>query len=135
MSSTSPFHKKYRGTKHLDVLDVYNIYNFDVEGDDVNNILRLKNNEVLLDGISDFLDTLPFLDSELFKMYYKLDRYNIIDGDLQDIKCKKPTSSYRKIAENLKIGVNKFGRSITITPTFSYHSVTQTLKKLKELLL
>lgn len=99
-SSTSPFHKKFRKNSASQVP----IYNEDdqladlVDSDDINET------EDLLNKIEWIVENkLELIDRELFKLYYKMGRYNRIDGDLKDVNCDKAISSYRKIEKKLAI--------------------------------
>jgi GTPase involved in cell partitioning and DNA repair len=90
-SSTSPFHKKYR--KNQSDNEIGDIPSepeeFDYE---------------LISKIEWVVDNkLDIVDRELFKMYYKMDRYDRWLGDLKDETCKKPQSSYRKMEIKLAL--------------------------------
>ena len=91
-SNTSPFHMKWRkGWNNLD--DEYDISD---ENEETNYDLISK-----IEWIVEH--KLDLVDRELFKLYYKMDRYDRWLGDLRDKNCQKPTSSYRKIEKKLRL--------------------------------
>tara|TARA_R110000850_G_scaffold53256_4_gene127873 strand:- start:4026 stop:4634 length:609 start_codon:yes stop_codon:yes gene_type:complete len=122
-SSTSPFYKKY---KNAETLTIFPNAILDSPLSD-----KHEYDEKILNNIDDVLSTINFTDREIFKMYYKIGEYNMIDGKLKDETCKKPTSSTRKIAKKLCIGFTDKGNQITITPTFTSISLRKTIKILK----
>lgn len=142
-SKTSPFHRKYRINKPLElqedfyktknddsiIMNEVNPFTIDVESAEcVHEAL-----EKILTKVNSILESkVTFLDREIFKLYYKIGKYNRIDGELRDTKCNKATSSYRKIAAKLAIGTNKFGNQITITAKYSNKSVNKTLNIVKK---
>lgn len=90
-SSTSPFHKKYRKNQS------------DNEIGDISDIKEEANYD-LISKIEWIVDNkLDIVDRELFKMYYKMDRYDRWLGDLKDNTCEKATSSYRKMEIKLAL--------------------------------
>ena len=90
-SSTSPFHKKWRKEKWVD--EMYDIPE-----------IKEVDNKDLISKIEWIVDTkLDIVDKELFKMYFKMDRYDRWLGDLRDKKCQKATSSYRKMEQKLAL--------------------------------
>ena len=92
-SNTSPFHKTWRKIKANDEDQMPNL---------VEEITT--NDDGLIEKIIHFVDTkLDLVDRELFKIYYKIGRYDRYFGDLRDISCKKPTSSLRKVEKKLAI--------------------------------
>ena len=91
-SSTSPFHMKWRKDTTTD------------EAPDLPEDEPEENNTDLITKIEHIIETkLDIVDKELFKMYFKMDRYDRWLGDLRDKKCQKPTSSYRKMEEKLAL--------------------------------
>ena len=90
-SSTSPFHTKWRkDTTSNETPDLPE----DIE----------EFNQDLITKIEHIVETkLDIVDRELFKMYYKMDRYDRWLGDLRDTKCQKPTSPYRKMEDKLAL--------------------------------
>ena len=107
-SSTSPFHKKYRGEKFEELGD----WNLE---DTFEGVSDLELEEVFkkIRWIVD--NKLDMVDRELFKLYYKWDRYDRWLGDLRDKNCSKPISSYRKIEKKLSITTLEDGRTISIS--------------------
>ena len=90
-SSTSPFHKKFRA------------FNNEVMTDPQYQELDLSSDEMVA-KIEMIVETkLDLVDRELFKMYFKIDRYDRWLGDLRDKTCQKATSSYRKMQRKLQL--------------------------------
>lgn len=115
-SSTSPFHKKFRKDKFQELQDVW----IDVEA---------ENNEKILSKIEWFLDNkINITDRELFKMYYKMGRYDRWLGDLRDENCQKPISSTRKIEKKLALKEVPGKKRVTI----DHSTVSLSIKKTKE---
>lgn len=112
-SNTSPFHKKFR-PPHSEIADVELTED---EGVDWNLVEK-----VLAD-----IEGLPFVERELLKMRYKLGDWNIIDGKLRDLNCKKVTYSYRKIEAKLRVG------SITIDHNTVNKHHKKSIEKLRKL--
>jgi hypothetical protein len=99
-SNTSPFHKLYRKNSASQVP----IFNDDDKLEDIINSDDVNEMEDILNKIEWIVENkLSLIDRELFKLYYKMGRYNRTDGDLRDITCNKATSSYRKIEKKLAI--------------------------------
>jgi hypothetical protein len=91
-SSTSPFHNKWR--KH----------SASNEMGDIASEPEPENNRDIIIKIEHIVDTkLDIVDRELFKIYYKMDRYDRWIGDLRDVRCEKITSSYRKMERKLSL--------------------------------
>ena len=89
-SSSSPFHTKWRkgmGSEEIGDMIQEEERNWDV----ITKIEWIVDNK------------LDLVDRELFKLYYKMDRYDRWLGDLKDKSCQKPTSSYRKMQEKLAL--------------------------------
>ena len=105
-SKTSPFHKKFRWSGKIKDVEPYSQsennfkYNspLEIEVDD------LKFPDELIEKIIWFVDNkLDLVDRELFKIYYKIGRYDRWFGDLKDETCKKSISSLRKVEKKLTI--------------------------------
>jgi len=106
-SNTSPFHKKYRGEKFEELGD-WNL-------EDLTEGLNDDEVEIILNKVRWIVDNkLDLVDRELFKLYYKWDRYDRWTGDLRDKDCVKPISSYRKIEKKLTITTLENGKNISI---------------------
>lgn len=113
-SNTSPFHKRWRKDKSD------NEFNINLEDEVITTI-----DDNVLEHILWFVNNkLDLTDRELFKMYYKLDRYDRWLGDLKDITCNKSTSSLHKVSRKLSIKT-KEGKNITI----GYESIRLSLKR------
>jgi len=92
-SKTSPFHKNFRKGWSDIVVDVADVADVEV----------IEDNE-MIDKIRWIVDNkLDLVDRELFKLYYKWDRYDRWTGDLRDKECQKEMSSYRKIEKKLAV--------------------------------
>ncbi|MFY8170842.1 MAG: hypothetical protein ACOVK2_06990 [Candidatus Fonsibacter sp.] len=107
-SSTSPFHKKYRKEKFddLELIDDENDEN--LKDKDIqlafDEISDREEMEYMMDKIKWIVDNkLNVTDRELFKLYYKWERYDRWLGELRDVSCDKEVSSYRKIEKKLAI--------------------------------
>lgn len=128
-SGSSPFHKKWRKDKGDDFIVIDDI----CEGDEP---LWAEMNEEdleLLAKIKWIVDKkLDLVDRELFKLYYKWDRYDRWVGDLRDVSCEKEMSSYRKIEKKLSItpldGEKKIGISRN-TIALSHQRSIEIIKK------
>ena len=134
-SGSSPFFKKWRKEMGGDFIVID-----DVCGDD----LDLEQMEIdfenieLLEKIKWIVDNkLDLVDRELFKLYYKWDRYDRWLGDLKDVTCDKEMSSYRKIEKKLTItpldGEKKIGISrntIAISHQRSIEKIKKWLRKI-----
>ena len=77
----------------------------EVEGDDRDLIVKI---EFIVQ------EKLDLIDRELFKMYFKIGRYDRWLGDLRDTTCQKPVSSLRKISKKLEI-ISLEGRKVSIS--------------------
>ena len=138
-SSTSPFHKKFRKEKFDEM-----IIDDDQDDNMIDKDVQLAFDEIsdreemeeLLNKVKWIVDNkLDVIDRELFKLYYKWDKYDRWMGELRDITCDKETSSYRKIEKKLAIttitsdGSNKkisIGRS---TIALSHQRSIEKIKK------
>jgi hypothetical protein len=128
-SNTSPFHKMYRKNSASQVP----IFNDDdklesiIDSDDINEM------EDILNKIEWIVENkLTLIDRELFKLYYKMGRYNRIDGDLRDMTCDKATSSYRKIERKLAITTLDKAGSISICRSTIALSHKRSMDKIKK---
>tara|TARA_R110000772_G_scaffold138736_3_gene247836 strand:- start:1810 stop:2397 length:588 start_codon:yes stop_codon:yes gene_type:complete len=118
-SSTSPFHKKYRKNQSQNEIG-------EVKQEEV------ENNYDLISKIEWIVDhKLDIVDRELFKMYYKMDRYDRWQGDLKDLTCQKATSSYRKMESKLEIGDSKITISRSTISLSHQRSIMIIKKELK----
>lgn len=95
-SKKSPFHQKWRkelvGTD-FDVRDGFT--EADISGSD---------DALIIKKILWFVENkLDLVDRELFKLYFKFERYDRYIGDLRDKSCQKPISSLRKVEKKLAI--------------------------------
>jgi len=144
LSSTSPFFNKFRANQTFELReDIYNNKDSEVAIDFIidnsDSIFKYSDEseehekvEYILSKVDTLLEDIEFLDREIFQLYFKMGKYDIHTGSLRDRECSKPTSSYRKIAAKLSIGVNKHGNPVTITPKYSNRSVNKTLDKIKK---
>ena len=92
-SSSSPFHYKFRKDPSSDGLE-NGMIDIEDEDSDSDRDLIMK-----IEWIID--NKLDIVDRELFKMYFKIGRYDRWIGDLRDKGCQKPQSSYRKMQDKL----------------------------------
>lgn len=122
-SSTSPFHRKYRVFNKASELDI-NI----VDDNDKDPYLEFE--EFVLKEINTVLKTCPYIDRELFKIYYKLDEYDRWIGEKRDRSCDKPVSSTRKIEKKLVIKGRKGVPKTTIDHSTIAKSLSRTRMRL-----
>ena len=124
-SSTSPFHKKWRKEKFNELSDSDN-YIPDIDTDD--------DVETIMDKIKWIVETkLDVVDKELFKLYYKWDRYDRWTGDLRDTTCQKQRSSLRKIQK--KLALTTFNsKTITINKDTIASSINLSTEKIKKII-
>jgi hypothetical protein len=120
-SNTSPFYKKWRkGFGDGEPRDmIMELDDFDYEK---------------LDLILGFVDKLPFVEQELFKMRYKIGKYDKWFGELRDKDCKKSVYSYRKIENKLAIETKNGEKPITIdhSTVEKYHK--RSIERIKKML-
>lgn len=119
-SSTSPFHKKFKKFKWEDI-GIDNIPEEDSR-------LDLET----LEKVLDIVDRLPLVERELFKMRWKIDKYDKHFGELRDPNCQKDIYSYRKIEKKLAIETEGGKKYISIdhNTIHKYHqSVIDKIKK------
>jgi hypothetical protein len=90
-SNTSPFHKEWRkGWGDNEMADISEI--------------EKPDHETIITEINWFIENkLELVDRELFKIYYKMDKYDRYFGELKDTTCEKPISSLRKMEKKLMI--------------------------------
>jgi hypothetical protein len=87
--------------------------------------------EELMEKIIWFVDNkLDLVDRELFKIYYKIGRYDRWLGDLRDMNCKKSISSLRKVENKLAITTIE-GKKITIGYDTIRLSLNRSLMRIK----
>jgi len=132
-SKTSPFHKKFRWSgKVKDTEPFYQSedhfkYNSPLE----TQIEEVRFPEELMEKIIWFVDNkLDLVDRELFKIYYKIGRYDRWLGDLRDTNCKKSISSLRKVENKLAITTIE-GKKITIGYDTIRLSLNRSLMRIK----
>jgi hypothetical protein len=120
-SNTSPFYKKWRkGFGDGEPRDmIMELDDFDYEK---------------LDLVLGLVDKLPFVEQELFKMRYKIGKYDKWFGELRDKDCKKSVYSYRKIENKLAIETKNGEKPITIdhSTVEKYHK--RSIEKIKKML-
>lgn len=105
-SKTSPFHKNWRKGKETYSYELIDI----IEEIDQ----KMLDEYEILEKIYWFVDNkLDLVDRELFKLYYKIGRYDRWTGDLRDMSCEKATSSLRKVERKLAITTVE-GKKISI---------------------
>ncbi len=69
------------------------------------------------------------VDRELFRMYFKIGRYDRWLGDLKDVTCEKPQSSYRKMQKKLQLSDNP---KLTISRTTIALSIQRSVMIIKK---
>ena len=138
-SKTSPFHKKFRkemGNNYDgNVIVIDPRYQSENEWK-YNSPLEIEPDtyvfpEELMEKIIWFVDNkLDLVDRELFKIYYKIGRYDRWLGDLRDTNCKKSISSLRKVENKLAITTIE-GKKITIGYDTIRLSLNRSLMRIK----
>ena len=135
-SKTSPFHKNFRWSGKVKDVEPYyqseNEYKYnsplEVEVEDI------KFPDDVIEKIIWFVDNkLDLVDRELFKIYYKIGRYDRWLGDLRDKSCKKPVSSLRKVEKKLAITTLE-GKKISIGYDTIRLSLNRSLMRIKHYL-
>lgn len=122
-SNTSPFHTKFRKDTFSDGTTGDGIW-IDYDATDDKTIKRVIH----------FVDEkIPFVDRELFKMYYKIGKYDRWFGELRDEECQKPISSLRKVEKKLAI-ITIDGKQISIGHDTIRISLQRTLMRIKHYL-
>jgi hypothetical protein len=121
-SSTSPFHKKFRKEKFEELFDTPQIIS---ETDD----LRDSMIEMIYWVVE---NKLSIVDRELFKLYYKRDRYDRWVGDLRDKTCERYISSYRKIEKKLAIKSINGQKNLTIDHSTIGLSINRSIDIIKK---
>jgi hypothetical protein len=120
-SNTSPFYKNFkRESKNEEIKDI--------EDDDI------KIDYEAFNKIIKAIEVLPFVERELFKMRYKLDRYDKWFGDLRDENCKKEIYSYKKIEKKLQLETKSHGKPITICHSTVHLLHKKSIKKIKKII-
>ena len=124
-SSTSSFHKTFRKWKGVEGVDLENIED---ESD-------WSEREGMLKLVEDIVEKrLNMVDKELFKIYYKMGRYDRELGDLRDKDCKKATSSYRKMEKKLSLEAIPGQKKVTIDHATIGLSIVKSLNKIKNII-
>ena len=124
-SSTSSFHKTFRKWKGVEGVDLENIED---ESD-------WSEREGMLKLVEDIVERrLNMVDKELFKIYYKMGRYDRELGDLRDKDCKKATSSYRKMEKKLSLEAIPGQKKVTIDHATIGLSIVKSLNKIKNII-
>lgn len=126
-SNTSPFFNKYRKLKSIDPHDI------------VLHDSPKEDPQVVIDTIFDIVDNDPeitWFQRELFKMYFKLDRYDTHFGELRDIFCDKDLSTYRRMEQLLQkecIKIKK-GKSYKSRITIGRTRIGQNIEHVKQVI-
>jgi hypothetical protein len=124
-SSTSSFHKVFRKWKGVEGFNLDNV-------DDIAEQSDWIEKESMLRLVEDIVESrLGLVDKELFKIYYKMGRYDKELGDLRDKDCKKATSSYRKIEKKLSLEAIPGQKKITIDHATIGLSIVKSLNKIR----
>ena len=118
-SNSSPFYYKYKKKATLEFLPNYDYKTVEDE------VEEIKDNSKLILGTLAAIEELTYVDKEIFKMYFKLGDYNMVNGLKRDKKCIKDTYSHRKIAKSLHI-TNKYG-DVGVSVYYSHRSVNRSL--------
>ncbi len=126
-SGTSPFYKKWRKEMNSDFLVIDEICADKV----IDPEISFEDLEIL-EKIKWIVDNkLDLVDRELFKLYYKWDRYDRWLGDLKDVNCEKEMSSYRKIEKKLTITPLDGEKKISISRNTIAISHQRSIEKIK----
>lgn len=121
-SSTSPFHKTWRKEKPNDIeVPIEDIPDESTEWQDK-----------IIEEAWKIVESCDVVDRELFKIYYKRDRYDRFFGDLRDKDCKKAWSSTRKIEKKLMIKGIEGQKGVTIDHATIALSIRRTLQKIRK---
>lgn len=135
-SNTSPFHKMFRKDVGSDVEPHYQSesnFNSPLEmpRDDDN---WTDDDDNTIEKVIWFVENkLDLVDRELFKIYYKIGRYDRWIGDLRDNNCQKATSSLRKVEKKLAI-TTLDGKQISIGYDTIRLSLNRSLMRIKHYL-
>lgn len=138
-SKTSPFHKKFRkdmGNNYDGNVIVLNNHYQSESNWKWNSPLEIQPDgyifpEELIEKIIWFVDNkLDLVDRELFKIYYKIGKYDRWLGELKDETCEKPTSSLRKVQKKLAI-TTADGKNISISKDTIRLSLDRSLMRIK----
>jgi hypothetical protein len=124
-SNTSPFHKMFRKECATDV---------EVPLQNVDDAFWSEANDEIIEKVVWFIENkLDLVDRELFKIYYKIGRYDRWVGDLRDATCQKATSSLRKVEKKLAI-TTLDGKQISIGYDTIRLSLNRSLMRIKHYL-
>jgi hypothetical protein len=127
-SKTSPFHKKFRIGWSSGV-EFGELVSEAPDDDDINSKINI------IENIKEIVDTrLDFVDRELFKLYYKMGRYDRWTGDLRDESCEKEMSSYRKIERKLSLTPIANEKKIGVSRNTIALSHKRSIEKIKRIL-
>lgn len=120
-SKTSPFHKMWRiGRPDEEPFDIED----EVISDDCD----------IIEKVYWFVENkLDLVDRELFKIYYKIGRYDRWVGDLRDKTCQKPISSIRKVEKKLAITTVQ-GKKVSIARDTIHLSLNRSMMRIKHYL-
>lgn len=122
-SKTSPFHTKWRKDKTL----IDNVSIPDI-------VEELDYNFEIIDKVIWFVENrLDFVDKELFKLYFKIGKYDRWLGELRDLTCEKPISSLRKVEKKLAITTIE-GKKISIGYDTIRLSLNRSMMRIKHYL-
>lgn len=126
-SKTSPFYKKFRSARHEELGNWNEIDSL------FNELIEAKESDELFKKIKWIVDNkLDLVDRELFKLYYKWDKYDRWLGELKDTTCQKPISSYRKIEKKLSLTTLEDGRIISIGRSTISLSHKRSIEKIRK---
>ena len=115
-SSTSPFHYKYRNNNKIDhnidlsMEDSYEVQS--VYGDQLERYIQERDSSDVyskevretLNRIMSIIDNdLHWYSRDILKMYFKIGKWDKIDGEFRDLTCDKDKSTYRRMEEITKI--------------------------------
>lgn len=123
-SNTSPFHKKFRKFNHEELTGLF--------GERFNQPEESPTSDDLITDIKKIVETFDLVDRELFKMYWKYDRYDRWLGDLKDQNCLRPQSSLRKIEKKLELKPVPGQKRVTISRTTIAKSLNGSLEKIRK---
>tara|TARA_R110000851_G_scaffold329568_1_gene501564 strand:+ start:1586 stop:2215 length:630 start_codon:yes stop_codon:yes gene_type:complete len=126
-SSTSPFHTKYRKRKTSALEDTSETKTDEFTYED-----NHEREDAVLAETNKFLDRLGVVDRELFKIYYKMGKYDRWIGENRDTTCTKSISSTRKIEKKLALKAIEGQKRVTIDHSTIANSIKKTLKALRK---
>jgi hypothetical protein len=122
-SSTSKFHKLFRKQKWSELPDIV-----EQQSDYLEKEEKLK-------AIEDVVEKrLSKVDKELFKIYFKMDKYDRFHGELRDKTCDKPISSLRKIEKKLALKSIEGQKKLSIDHSTVGLSLNRSIEKIKKII-